>query len=105
MGGAFDVPGNMTPAAEFNWWFDPEAAKISVRAPFKDQLIAGLDVCEKYTFTKEIFERIVTVETPLTKFFKDVYGPHFKKNPQQTRFVWDTIAAAVIDLRGNPMNW
>ena len=50
MGGALEVPGNTTPAAEFNWWFDPEAAKMSVRAPFAEQLIVGLDVCEKYSF-------------------------------------------------------
>jgi inosine-uridine nucleoside N-ribohydrolase len=86
----------MTPAAEFNWWFDPEAAKISIRAPFKDQLIVGLDVCEKYHFTKEIFERITALETPLGKFFKDMYGSEFKQNSTHKRLVWDTIAAAVL---------
>lgn len=96
MGGAFDVPGNMTPAAEMNWWFDPEAAKMSVRAPFPDQLIVGLDVCKKYLFNKKIFDRITETETPLTNFFKDKYGPQFKKNSDYTRLVWDTIASAVV---------
>jgi len=96
MGGAFDVPGNTTPAAEFNWWFDPEAAKMCVRAPFADQLFVGLDVCEKYRFNKRIFDRITAVETPIAKMFKNKYGPQFKKDRDYTRLVWDTIAAAVV---------
>lgn len=96
MGGSFDIPGNTTPAAEFNWWFDPEAAKMSVRAPFADQLIVGLDVCEKYHFNKEIFERITSIDTPIAKMFKEIYGPRFEKDANYTRLVWDTIAAAVV---------
>jgi inosine-uridine nucleoside N-ribohydrolase len=54
MGGSFYLPGNSSASAEFNWWADPEAAKVAVRqqwgdpesetyAAYGNQVIAGLE--------------------------------------------------------------
>lgn len=97
MGGAFDIPGNTTPAAEFNVWFDPEAAKICLRAPFKEQMIVPLDVCDKVLYTINEYNRIVDgPQTPLVKMFEDIHGPIFDKNPDYQSFVWDSITAAIF---------
>lgn len=51
MGGAFNVPGNTTPAAEFNILVDPEAAEQVFAAPFKRLTAVGLDVTERVRLT------------------------------------------------------
>jgi len=52
MGGAFHVPGNATPAAEFNIYVDPEAAGQVFAAPFSRLVAVGLDVTERVALTR-----------------------------------------------------
>lgn len=97
MGGAIDVPGNTSPAAEFNWWFDPEAVRITLRAPFREQVVVPIDVAERVFYTKEEYSRIVAApETPITKLFRQLHGPRFERDPAARSFVWDALTAAIF---------
>jgi len=61
MGGAI-AEGNMTPAAEFNIWADPEAAQAVFHAGI-DVTMAGLDVTHRAVTTPAIQERLRSTGT------------------------------------------
>jgi inosine-uridine nucleoside N-ribohydrolase len=72
MGGAFKVPGNVTPHAEFNIFYNPEAAE-KVFASCNNIVVLPLDITEKLIFTPEMAEDIVRKsETNLTQFISDL---------------------------------
>ncbi|WP_407811221.1 nucleoside hydrolase, partial [Staphylococcus aureus] len=50
MGGAFDINGNVSPAAEANIHGDPEAADLVFTAPWR-VVVVGLDVTTKTVMT------------------------------------------------------
>jgi inosine-uridine nucleoside N-ribohydrolase len=82
-GGAIDA------RREFNWWFDPEAARIVLRAPWKKMTITPIDISVKTRFTTEIQAQISKASTPVTRYL-DKYS--------LTGYMWDEIAgAALID--------
>ena len=47
MGGALRVPGNTSPYAEFNFWFDPEAAQQVLRSAIPEKVMFGLDITNR----------------------------------------------------------
>lgn len=95
MGGAIDVPGNVTPAAEFNWWFDPEAARIVLRAPV-EHVIVPLDVTDKTRFGKDVYDRVSAAGTAVSDLFKANYAQDFAEDPNARAEVWDTLAVAYV---------
>jgi len=103
MGGAVDVPGNTTKYAEFNWWFDPEAAQFVVRLPIP-QVVVPLDVTDTVFLTKPIYDRIAHPATPtaVTEVFRKLNGygfsgtNGFENNPAYTQNIWDTLTLAYL---------
>jgi inosine-uridine nucleoside N-ribohydrolase len=58
MGGAFQVPGNVTPVAEFNVAYDPESAD-TVLSQVKNSVLLPLDVTSQIIFTRREMKSII----------------------------------------------
>jgi purine nucleosidase len=86
--GAID-PGAIDGRREFNWWFDPEAARIVLRAPWKKMTITPIDISVKTRYTQEMKDRIAKAGTPVAAYLEKYSLPGY---------MWDEIAgAALID--------
>ena len=99
MGGNIEVPGNSTKAAEFNFWFDPEAAAIVMNSSIPKKILFPLDICNKAPITRTVFDRVVEAKTPITELYRDSFGndyPGFLKDPKAVGYLWDELAAAYL---------
>lgn len=99
MGGNVHVPGNASKAAEFNFWFDPEAARIVLRSAIPKKVLFGLDICNKAVLTKAHFDKVVAANTPVTALYREAFGneyPGFLKKPEATGYLWDELAAGYL---------
>lgn len=99
MGGNIRVPGNSTKAAEFNFWFDPEAASVVLNSSIRKKVLFSLDICNKAPVTKAVFDRVVATKTPITDLYRESFGndyPGFLKDPKALGYLWDELAAAYL---------
>lgn len=73
MGGSNNARGNITAAAEFNFYVDPEAAKIVFDAGFDVTVVPWAPLTlNQAVFGRDVLERIAGIDTPLARFFTRV---------------------------------
>jgi inosine-uridine nucleoside N-ribohydrolase len=80
-----------SPRHEFNFWFDPEAAHIVLRADWPRVDVTTVDVSIKAPFTKEMLDEIAKSRTPAARYIAAW--------SQDRYYLWDELAAcAFLDL-------
>lgn len=72
---------------EFNWWFDPEAARIVMRAPWKKITITPIDISVKTRLGPDIKAAIAKADTPVARYLT-AYSAE--------SFMWDELSAAAM---------
>jgi inosine-uridine nucleoside N-ribohydrolase len=77
------------PRHEFNFWFDPEAAAIVLRAPWKKIICTPVDISVKTNMTAAMVKQIEASGTPIGK-----YIAKFAMLTHGADIMWDELAAA-----------
>jgi purine nucleosidase len=77
-----------TPRREFNLWFDPEAAHITLRAHWKRIVCTPVDISVKTRMTNELINKIKTGQSPAARYVGTYARLHGEYN-----YLWDELAA------------
>jgi purine nucleosidase len=99
MGGSLNPQTNNpefanTPRHEFNLWFDPEAAHIVLRAPWRKVVCTTVDISVKTRLTAELLDRLKHSDAPAAKYVVT----YTRLNGFD--YLWDELAAlAWLDPR------
>ena len=72
------------PRHEFNFWFDPEAAHVVLRAPWKKITVTTVDISVKTRLTKAMIEQVAKAGTPAAQYI----GKYADEE-----YLWDELAA------------
>lgn len=82
IGGAVGVSGNITPAAEFNTYFDPLSARTVFRSHSTKTLIP-LDVTNKILLTFDFLNQVPSEETRVGRLLRKVLPPAYRVYRQE----------------------
>ncbi len=77
------------PRHEFNFWFDPEAAQVVLRAPWKKIVCTPTDISIKTHVTPAMMKQIEAGGSPLAR-----YVSRFAMYSPGADIMWDELAAA-----------
>jgi inosine-uridine nucleoside N-ribohydrolase len=74
-----------SPRHEFNFWFDPEAARITLRAHWPRIDLTTVDISIKAMFTQAMVDQIAKSPHPAAQYIA--------KYSQELYYLWDELAA------------
>jgi purine nucleosidase len=74
-----------SPRHEFNWWFDPEAAAITLRAHWPRIDVTTVDVSIKTMFTQQMVDDISQSKSPAARYIAKFNAERY--------YLWDELAA------------
>ncbi|MEY2412448.1 MAG: hypothetical protein QOD84_1054 [Acidobacteriaceae bacterium] len=77
------------PRHEFNIWFDPEAAHIVLRAPWKKIVCTTVDISVKTRMTTELIDRLKGSDSPAAQYIAT-----YTHLEGQYNYLWDELASA-----------
>ncbi|MCH8206818.1 MAG: nucleoside hydrolase, partial [Chloroflexi bacterium] len=103
MGGAFEVPGNVTPHAEFNTFNDPEAAQVVFSSGIPTTLV-GLDVCDDVYLTVED-DQWASGESDAETLARNLTDGWFASHPDEARYSLCDPLALMAVLREDLMTY
>ena len=84
---------------EFNWWFDPEAARIVLRAPWKKLTVTPVDISVKTRHSEELVARIAEADTPVADYietFHRTQPPGSDPDWTPNIYMWDELSVASV---------
>lgn len=94
MGGAYDVPGNTTPAAEFNIYVDPDAANQVFAAPWREIVAVGLDVTHQTILPRRGWELAERASEATAQLAHKLLNRTFVDREMTGFYLHDPLAAA-----------
>jgi inosine-uridine nucleoside N-ribohydrolase len=96
MGAGFNVDkgGNhrVNGRREFNWWWDPEAVRMVMSAPWKKITITPVDISVKTSLSEEMRAQIAKSNSPTAQYLTKYSRP----GAGGVGYMWDEIAAAAV---------
>lgn len=95
MGGNFRSHGNCSPVAEYNYWEDPDSAKMVYNTLYENGRMiemVGLDVTRKIVLTPEILEDMKKANPKVGDFIEKITWFYFKFH-----WEWEHIRGCVIN--------
>lgn len=82
MGGTVSGPGNITPAAEFNMFCDPAAARVVFRSPSTKTLVP-LDITNRVELSYDLFSKLPPESTRVGRLLRLLLPRAFRGYRQQ----------------------